>query len=355
MVLPLHNCSRCSKPSVDFCFTCDLQLCKQHTSKAYHECPTVSMFKAEESFERLGLIRGKLQEGDAYNEAYVKTSNNNFSALLSSIDTSRMLNNAIKIGKFPSATVKDCHIDIPATRAAALMGGKHLHLPLTFKNGDKCVVRIALQGGTASPQDLLIQEMNSEVATLIALETVGVRIAKAKSRCIIPRGARPPYFLLEWLDGEASFMDADLRQQKACISEIAKEFIKLEKLSYNAIGCLAFKSEDSPDFYVGPMVEPTLCGRDEHGRLSQLGPFENAQDFRVAQVRQVLSQIEGGYKYLDNAVEAYLIHLEVIDLIKVLYPTRQGPHLFYIKHADDKGDQWFFRGDSFLGTIDWEW
>jgi hypothetical protein len=236
------------------------------------------------------------------------------------------------------------------------MGGKHLHIPLTFTNGDKWVVRVALQGGTTSPQELLIQEMNSEVATLIALESVGVRIAKAKSRCIIPSGVKkPPYFLQEWIDGTNSFMDAGLLQHRRWINEIAEEFIKLEKLSYNAIGCLAFKSEDKLDLYVGPMVEPTLCGRDKQGRLSQLGPFKNAQDFRVAQVQQVLAQIEGGFKYSQNAVDAYLIHLEVIDLIKILYPTCQGPHLFYIRHADDKGDHWIIRGDSFVGTIDWEW
>ena len=69
----------------------------------------------------------------------------------------------------------------------------------------------------------------------------------------------------------------------------------------------------------------------------------------------MLDLIKGGFKYLDNAVDAYMIHLEVIDLIKVLYPMRRGPHLFYIKHADDKGDHWLVRGDLFLGTIDWEW
>ena len=199
--------------------------------------------------------------------------------------------------------------------------------------------------------------MNSEVATLIALESVDVRIAKAKSRCIIPKGlgTRPPYFFLEWIDGKNYFMDAELIQKKIWINEIAKEFIKLEKLSYNAIGSLTFKSEDKPDLFVGPMVEPELCGRDKYGRLSQLGPFENAQDFRVAQVQQVLAEIEGGFKYPQNSVDAYLMHLEVIDLIKILYPTSQGPHQFYIKHADDKGDHWIICGDSFVGTIDWEW
>jgi hypothetical protein len=180
-----------------------------------------------------------------------------------------------------------------------------------------------------------------------------VRIAKVKSRCIVPRENRPPYFFLEWLDGKASFMEADLFQQKAWIKEIAKEFIKLDNLSYDAIGSLTFNTEDGPDIRIGPS---TLCGRDKRGRLSQLGPFKNAGDFRIAQVQQVLSLIEGRFKYSDNdAVDAYMIHLEVIDLIKVLYPTRQGPQLFYIKHADDKGDHWFVRGDLFLGTIDWEW
>ena len=92
-----------------------------------------------------------------------------------------------------------------------------------------------------------MQEMNSEVATLITLENAGVWIAKAKSRCIIPSGARPPYFFLEWIDGKNSFMDSEFLQQKTWINQIAKEFIKLETLSYNAIGYLAFKSEDKPD------------------------------------------------------------------------------------------------------------
>ena len=263
-----------------------------------------------------------------------------------------MLNFAVEIRKVPSATV-----NIPATRDEALMGGKHLHLPLTFNNGEKWAVRVALQGGSTSPRELLVQEMNSEVATLIALESADVRIAKAKSRCIIPKGlgTRPPFFFLEWIDGKSSFMDAELLQKKRWINEIAKEFIKLEKLSYNAIGSLTFKSEDKPDLFVGPMVEPELCGRDKYGRLSQLGPFENAQDFRIAQVQQVLAQIEGGFKYTQNSVDAYLIHLVVIDLIKILYPTCQGPHQFYIRHADDKGDHWIICGDSFVGTIDWEW
>ncbi|KAF8903325.1 hypothetical protein CPB84DRAFT_1774571, partial [Gymnopilus junonius] len=334
MVLPLHNCSYCPSPSTEFCYTCDRHLCGQHALKAFHECPT---------------------DGDAYNTAYAQTSNNNFNMQISSIDKSRILNNAIKTGRVGSVTVKDCHLDIPVSRDVALMGGKHLHLPLTFKNSDKWLVRLALQGGSASPQELLIQEMRSEVATLTALESVGMRIAKARSRCVIPRGARSPYFFLEWLDGKASFMDGTLGQQKSWITEIAKDFVKLEELAYSAIGCLTFTSDDGSDMFVGPMVEPTLCGQDSKGRLSQLGPFENPQEFRIAQVEQVLSLIEGGHKYSENALDAYLVHLEVIELIKVLYPKQQGPHLFYIRHADDKGDHWLFRGDCFLGTIDWEW
>jgi hypothetical protein len=253
------------------------------------------------------------------------TSDKNFTVLLSSIDTSHMLNNAVKAAKAPLEAIR---LDVPATRETALMGGRHLHLPLTFKDGNKWVVRVALQGESASPHELLTQEMNSEVATLTALECAGLRIATAKSRCIIQRGAGPTYFFLEWLDGEASFMEAENFQKKAWINEIAKEFIKLDKLSYNAIGSLTFKSEDGPDLCIGPLVEPTLCVRDKHGRLSQLGPFKNAGDFRIAQVQQVLDLIEGGFKYSDNAADAYLIHLEVIDLIKVLYPMRQSPQQF---------------------------
>jgi hypothetical protein len=304
-------------------------------------------------------VKCKSQDGDDYMKAYRKSWDDMFSAVLSSIDVNRMLYDALKTAKLPLEIIRDCHLDVPATRKMALMGGKHLHLPLTFKDGDKWVVRVALQRENGSPHELLIQEMNSEIATLTVLEGAGVRIAKAKSRrCVIPRGERQPYFFLEWLDGKDAFMEADLVQKKTWINEIAREFIRLETLSYDAIGCLTFKSDldgNDSDLCIGPLVGPTHCSRDEHGRLSQLGPFNNAGDFYIAQVQQGLDLIKGGFNYLDNAVDAYMIHLEVIDLIKILYPTRQGPQQFYIKHADDKGDHWLFLGDSLLGTIDWEW
>ena len=301
------------------------------------------------------LKGGKSQEGNDYTKAYTKTCNKKFTALLSFIDTDRVLNNVVKVAKVPLETIQDSYLDIPATCETALMGGKHLHLPLTFKDGNKWVICVALQGESASLHDLLIQEMNSKIATLTALECASVRIVKVKSRCIVPRGERPPYFFLKWLNGEASFMEADLFQQKAWINKIAKEFIKLDNLCYDAISSLTFSLEDGSDLCVGPLVEPMLCGHDKCGQLSQLGPFKNARDFCIAQAQQVLDLIKGGFKYSDNVVDAYMIHLEVIDLIKVLYPTRWGPHLFYIKHANDKGDYWLVQGDLFLGTIDWEW
>lgn len=279
--------------------------------------------------------------------------------MISSVDVNHILNNALNVAKLPLEGIRDCRLDVPTTRGMALMGGKHLHLPLTFKDGDKWVVRVALQLENGSPHGLLIQEMNSEIATLSVLEGAGVRIAKTKSRrCIIPRGEGQPYFFLEWLDGKDAFMGADLVQKKTWINEIARVFIRLETISYDAIGCLTFKSdldENDNDLCIGPLVEPTYCSRDDRGRLSQLGPFNNAGDFRIAQVQQVLDLIKGGFKYLGNVVDAYMIHLEVIDLIKILYPTCEDPEKFYIKHADDKGDHWLFLGDSLLGTIDWEW
>ena len=134
-------------------------------------------------------VKCKSQDGDDYVEAYKQSWDNTFSALLSSIDVNGMLNNALKAAKLSLEIIRDCRLDVPATRKMALMGGKHLHKPLTFKDGDKWVVRVALQCENGSPHELLIKEMNSEIATLTVLEGASVRIAKAKSRrCIIPRG-----------------------------------------------------------------------------------------------------------------------------------------------------------------------
>ena len=59
------------------------------------------------------------------------------------------------------------------------------------------------------------------------------------------KGGEASILPLRRIDGKDSFIDAELLQKKTWINEIAKEFIKLEKLSYNAIGCLAFESEDN--------------------------------------------------------------------------------------------------------------
>jgi hypothetical protein len=76
-------------------------------------------------------------------------------------------------------------------------------------------------------------------------------------------------------------------------------------------------------------VRVLLEEREWYVELSELGPFKNAQDFCVAQVQQVLAQIEGGFKYSQNAVDAYL---DVIDLSK-LYPTCQNPSLSCVSSA----------------------
>ena len=52
---------------------------------------------------------------------------------------------------------------------------------------------------------------------------------------------------LEWM--VKFLMDAELLQQKTSINlnDIAEKFIKLERLSYDPIGCLAFESEKKLD------------------------------------------------------------------------------------------------------------
>lgn len=67
------------------------------------------------------LKGGKSQEGDDYTEAYTKTYNKKFTALLSSIDTDRMLNNAVKAAKVPLETIQDCRLDVPATLVRQLL------------------------------------------------------------------------------------------------------------------------------------------------------------------------------------------------------------------------------------------
>ncbi|KAH9224683.1 hypothetical protein DL95DRAFT_473275 [Leptodontidium sp. 2 PMI_412] len=141
-------------------------------------------------------------------------------------------------------------------------------------------------------------------------------------------------------------------EEKKVIHQLADIFIELRKFSFDRIGSL-----DQPgESHVG------LCARESltdftASKMEAIGPCSSLEEYHVASIRLILDLIIRDEIYTQQAVDAYLIHRFLLDLVpSILSPTMQGSRSFYLKHADDKGDHILVDDDfNITGIIDWEW
>ncbi|KAL5317458.1 hypothetical protein ACEPPN_014553 [Leptodophora sp. 'Broadleaf-Isolate-01'] len=91
--------------------------------------------------------------------------------------------------------------------------------------------------------------------------------------------------------------------------------------------------------------------------MEAIGPCSSLEEYHVASIRLILDLIIRDEIYTQQAVDAYLIHRFLLDLVpSILSPTTQGSRRFYLIHADDKGDHILVDDDfNITGIIDWEW
>ncbi|KAJ5602065.1 hypothetical protein N7510_011599 [Penicillium lagena] len=107
---------------------------------------------------------------------------------------------------------------------------------------------------------------------------------------------------------------------------------------------------------IGPFARESLT-EYQGPQMRALGPFFSTEEYFSAHIRLILDLIIRQESYVDRAVDAFLIHRFLLD--KVSEACSQS-HLddgkFYLKHADEKGDQ-ILVDDEFniTGIIDWEW
>jgi hypothetical protein len=136
------------------------------------------------------------------------------------------------------------------------------------------------------------------------------------------------------------------------VRELAAFYAKLSDLPFSAVGSLY--PSDTGDVQVGPLVDLQYCS-SQPPRF--FGPFKTAKQRFLAIIDDVLQVIEDGLIPGADGVLLYLTQLEVRDLAlasKRLEGDDDGG--YYIKHADDKGDNVLRDGEgNIVGVIDWEW
>ncbi|RMZ84189.1 hypothetical protein DV738_g604, partial [Chaetothyriales sp. CBS 135597] len=237
------------------------------------------------------------------------------------------------------------------------MGGMNYHIELSFDDGVKWIARIRRFNATSPPAALRDYIIRSEVATLKFLELTDVPSPKvfdfAMENANNPVGVG--YILMEKLPGKSlRWALATEIQRKNVMDQLADIFVELHKYSFDHLGSL-----DQPgDTHIGPFARESLTDFVQ-SEMRPIGPFSSPDQYHYASLQLILDLILRGEMYSQQAVDAYLIHLFLIDLIPSISPSPssiQNDQGYYLKHADDKGDHILVDEDfNITGIIDWEW
>lgn len=234
------------------------------------------------------------------------------------------------------------------------MGGMNYHIEILFEDGISWLARIRRFNATSPPPELRDYIMASEVCTLQFLSRTKVPVPKVfdfNSDASNPVGIG--YILMEKLPGKSlRWSLATLEQKQRVTRQLADVYIELKCFPFSAMGSL----DQQNSSHLGPVARESLANfEDLHLRI--LGPYKSSEEYFNAQVRLILDLITRQESYVNRPVDAFLIHRFLLETIpKVFSKSQLDDGKFYLKHADEKGDQILVDRDfNITGIIDWEW
>lgn len=234
------------------------------------------------------------------------------------------------------------------------MGGMNYHIEIRFDDGIIWIARIRRFNATSPPAPLRDYIIQSEVATLKFLGQTSVPTPKVYDFALEHSGnpVGVGFILMEKLPGKSLRWSITTQEQRRKVmSQLADTFIELQKYPFNLLGSL-----NSPDTsHVGAFARESLTNF-EQSEMRTIGPFSSLEEYHVSSIQLILDLIVGEEMYSQQAVDAYLIHRFLLDLVPLVLPSEQNNDKFYLKHADDKGDH-ILVDEHFnvTGIIDWEW
>ncbi|KAJ0423286.1 hypothetical protein BJY00DRAFT_310416 [Aspergillus carlsbadensis] len=234
------------------------------------------------------------------------------------------------------------------------MGGMNYHIEVRFEDGITWIARIRRFNATSPPAALRDYIIQSEVATLMFLEQTGVPAPKVHDFALEHPGnpVGVGFILMDKLPGRSlRWSLATPHQREKVMSQLADVFVELHKYPFNVLGSL-----DSPGgSQVGAFARESLTDI-VHSEMHTTGPFSSLEEYHIHSIRLILGLILREEMYSQEAVDAYLIHRYLLDLVPRVLPSVHGDEKFYLKHADDKGDHILVDEEfNITGIIDWEW
>ncbi|KAJ5982448.1 hypothetical protein N7451_012548 [Penicillium sp. IBT 35674x] len=237
---------------------------------------------------------------------------------------------------------------------SSVMGGMNYHIEISFDDGISWLARIRRSNATSPPAELRDYILRSEVSTLQFLSETQVPVPKIFDFNFCetnPIGVG--YILMEKLPGTSlRWSLATPEQRRKVTSQLADIYIELKAHPFTMTGSLHHPGSHD----IGPFARESLT--EFHGaQMKALGPFFSTEEYFSAHIQMILDSIVRQESYVDRAVDAFLVHRFLLDRVSSVCSQK---HLddgkFYLKHADEKGDQ-ILVDDEFniTGIIDWEW
>lgn len=229
------------------------------------------------------------------------------------------------------------------------MGGMNYHVSIQFDDGITWLARIRRSNATSPPPAIRDYIMKSEVATLQFLEKTQVPAPKVYDYVLEGGPVGVGYILMEKLPGRSlDWASVSPENETKVIHQLSDILIELQKHPFPKIGSLDCSGT------VGPSAQEWVTNMLPF-ETSTIGSFDSAREYHVSLIQQVMDRIMSGEAYPDRAVDAYLIHRFLLDLVPSVTSASDYGR-FYLKHADDKGDHILVDQDfNITGVVDWEW
>jgi hypothetical protein len=249
-----------------------------------------------------------------------------------------------------------CTVDTSGFKDRAMRGGMHCHLNVVFDDGTTWIARLPRLNSRSPSRELEHAILLSEVAIYnILAESTALPVPRVHWYHL-GQGGSPSFVLMDLMDGKDRFYDSinDAKYRSRIVDQVADQMIQLASVQFRMVGSPNISTTRQN---VGPFVDPSLCRLASSQKLLQIGPYASIREFHLAHVQQVLEGIASGFQYIGHETTAYLVHLELLAIVKELYPLQQDwdKAPFYLKHVDDKGDQWLMDDEcNITAFIDWE-
>lgn len=239
-----------------------------------------------------------------------------------------------------------------------LFGRFNYHFPIYFDDDEVWICRVRRQNALTPPVSMQNVIVRSEVATLNFLANIHVPVPRVHGFALhSPDNAvGMAYILMDMLEGyPLRWHKTDEPAKTHLLEQLADIYIRLYQHPFPAIGCLFPSAGNST--IVGPLTWDEIADINPDGSLSLLGPFQDLESYLTAVIKRNLDFIVTGKAYESGRLDAYLVHLYLLDCVpKLSRHLADDSAQFFLRHVDDKGSHILVDDDyNIVGMIDWEW